>query len=176
MQNYRQSNGLFHETLPEFHHLSPHSKAALTAENAGQYGYEPAENYPHEYGVWLVESGVYITKINNAYIAAVASMVKDTPDFERESWPKQEAEAKAYNADGNALTPYVDTLAASRGIPRALLLTKILEKVALYEAAHAYLTGLRQAKEDAIYALDIAVVTHEDVLAISVDFMIPETA
>ncbi len=173
MKHYRQSNGVFHATLPEHHWLSPINKVALTEQNALEYGYELATELPHEYGVWLIESGLWLAEINQAYTQAVADMVRGTPDFERESWPKQELEAKAYSADSNAPTPYVDTLALSRGIPRAVLLTKILEKVAQYEVAHAYLTGLRQAKEDALKALDIETVTHADVFAINLDFSLP---
>lgn len=107
-----------------------------------------------------------IETINADYSNAIHNMVKDTPDFERESWPKQEAEAKAYSLDQSSQTPYIDTLAISRGVPRELLLAKILEKVSLYEVAHAHLTGLRQAKEDALKALP-ADCTIEDIEAIT---------
>lgn len=107
-----------------------------------------------------------VEKINADYSNAIHNMVKDTPDFERESWPKQEAEAKAYSLDQSSQTPYIDTLAISRGIPREMLLAKILEKVSLYEVAHAHLTGLRQAKEDALKALP-ADCTIEDIEAIT---------
>lgn len=175
MKNYRQTNGVFHGSLPEYHWLSPINKVLLTEQNASEYGYELATEYPQEYGVWLIESGTWLAEINQAYAQAVADMVRDTPDFERESWPKQEFEAKLYVLDNNSPTPYVDVLATARGIPRALLLTKILEKVALYEAAHAYLTGLRQAKEDALNALaELEAFTHEQVFAITLDFTLPE--
>lgn len=107
-----------------------------------------------------------IATINADYSNAIYNMVSDTPDFERESWPKQEAEAKAHSLDQSSQTPYIDTLAISRGIPRELLLAKILEKVSLYEVAHAHLTGLRQAKEDALKALP-ADCTIEDIEAIT---------
>lgn len=107
-----------------------------------------------------------IATINADYSSAIHNMVRDTPDFERESWPKQEAEAKAYSLDQSSQTPYIDTLAISRGTPRELLLAKILEKVSLYEVAHAHLTGLRQAKEDALKALP-ADCTIEDIEAIT---------
>lgn len=94
-----------------------------------------------------------IALINADYSTAIHDMVKDTPDFERESWPKQEAEAKAFSIEQSSQTPYIDKLALSRGIPREILLTKVLEKVSLYEEAHAHLTGIRQAKEDALKAL-----------------------
>lgn len=173
-KHYWQDIGTFHVSLPEFYYLEQRKSIPLTPQNAGDYGYFPAESHPHEYGVWLIESGTWLAEINQAYTKAVADMVRDTPDFERESWPKQELEAKAYSASNTAPTPYVDTLATARGIPRAVLLGRILEKVALYETAHAYLTGLRQAKEDALNALDLATVTHEDVFAITLDFALPE--
>lgn len=175
MKNYRQTNGVFHRDLPQLHFVkNQHDAHLLTDQNALEYGYEPAENYPPEYGQWLKTEGIWLAEINRAYSQAVANMVRDTPDFERESWPKQELEAKLYVLDNNSPTPYVDVLASARGIPRALFLTKILEKVALYEAAHAYLTGLRQAKEDALNALDLETVTHVQVFAITLDFTLPE--
>lgn len=173
MKHYRQSNGLFHEELPAVHWVSPIKQVALTEANAAELGYAPASDTPQEYGRWLIESGFYLREINAAYSKAVAAMVSGTPSFERESWPKQEQEAKAQAADSSALTPYVDTLAYARGVPRELLLSKILEKVTMYEAAHAYLTGLRQAKEDVLKALDLETVTHEQVFAIGLDFSLP---
>jgi hypothetical protein len=94
-----------------------------------------------------------IEAINLNYSETIREMVKDTPDFERESWSKQEQEAKSYIADPLSNTPYVDALSSSRGISREILLSKIIEKVTLYEYAHAYFTGLRQAKEDALKAM-----------------------
>lgn len=174
MNHYRQTNGTFHATLPDFHWISPINKVLLTEQNASEYGYELATEHPHEYGVWLIESGTWLVEINQAYTQAVYAIVQGTPELERDSWIKQELEARAYSASNTAPTPYVDTLATARGIPRALLLTKILEKVALYETAHAYLTGLRQAKEDALNALDLETLTHEQVFAITLDFALPE--
>lgn len=174
MNHYRQTNGVFHATLPEFHWLSPINKVQLTEDNASEYGYEPADSDPHGYGAWLVESGVYLNLINEAYSQAIAQLVSSTPDFERESWPKQELEARAWQADINAPTPYVDLLATNRDVPRTFLLNRILEKVALYEFAHATLTGMRQAREDALNAIDLETVTHDDVFAINCNFTLPE--
>lgn len=166
-KHYKQSNGLFHAELPSVHWVSPQARVSLTAENAADYGYLPAENSPHEYGLWLIESGWYLQNVINAtYENMVLNLVKATPATERESWPKQEQEAKAYTLDAQAATPYVDSLALNRNVPREILLSKILEKVALYEVAHSTLTGQRQAKEDALNALDRETVTHEDVFAI----------
>lgn len=166
MTHYRQNNGTFHVRLPAVHWLSPVSGVELSADNAERYGYLPAENYPNEYGAWLIESGTYLQSINQAYSDAVIQLVADTPDFERESWPKQELEARAWLSDNVSPTPYIDVMSAARGVQREYLIGKIVEKADMYKQAHALLTGQRQAKEDALNALDKSTATHLDVFAI----------
>lgn len=94
-----------------------------------------------------------IAEINANYEEVIGELVKETPGHERESWFKQEIEAKSFSVDASSKTPYIDILANSRGIPREILLMKVLEKVSHYESAHARLTGIRQAKEDEVKAL-----------------------
>ena len=171
-KHYRQSNGVFHETLPEFHWLSPIQKISLNESNASTYGYFPATNFPNEYGAWLIQSGVFLSEINKEYESAVAKLVADTPNFERESWPKQETEARNWVLDNNSATPYVDILAATRGVPREALIAKIIEKADMYKYAHAYLTGLRQAAEKNLSMLDPLTSTHEDVIAIMPNYVL----
>lgn len=178
MIHYRQTNGIFHASLPDFYWLSPINKVLLTEQNALEYGYEPAINFPQEYGVWLIESGIWLAEINKAYSQAVAALVADVPEEEQKGWGRQEAEARAYVLDSNASTPYVDGLVASRSaydpISKPDLVNRILAKVALYEAAHSYLTGLRQGKEKALEALDPETVTHVEVFAIDCNYAFPE--
>jgi hypothetical protein len=95
MTHYRQTNGLIHEHLPEFHWLSPISKVQLTEQNASEYGYELAENHPEEYAVWLVGF--------NAKLRAEAYRVESDPLFfkwqrgeiEQQVWLDKVAEIKA---------------------------------------------------------------------------------
>lgn len=154
--------------LPEIHWINIRQAVPLKDE-AGRplpgisaYGYVPAVTL-EAMATKLIPLQLGI--INAGYREAVQALVADTPMEERESWFKQEAEAKAYASDTEAPTPYVDGLAAARGVDRVYLLGRILENVAAYEAAHSALTGRRQQLEDALSALpeDCSVA---DVLAI----------
>lgn len=107
-----------------------------------------------------------IVEINSKYEEVISNIVKDTPNYERESWFKQEIEAKSWKDNQEAETPYINSLATSRGIDRELLISRILNNVEHYTHIHAYYTGIRQAKEDAIIALP-ADCSIEDILAIN---------
>ncbi len=147
-------NGPF--ALPDIHWISPRRAVALKdldgkpLPGIDAYGYVPATSRDDAAAML---APIQIAIINADYVSAVDALVADTPLPEREGWYKQEAEARAWSADSMSATPYVDGLAAARGVPRAYLLSRILDKVALYEAAHAALTGKRQALEDAVKAL-----------------------
>lgn len=92
-------------------------------------------------------------RINAAYIAAVNALTAGYPETEIASWPKQEAEARALVADGEAVTPWIDAAATARGITREAFAALILANADLFAPAHAALTGHRQALRDAIDAL-----------------------
>jgi len=160
-------NGPF--VLPEIHWISPHRAVALKdADGAAMpdieaYGY--VQSISRDDAADLL-APIQIAIINADYERAVEALVADTPLPEREGWYKQEAEARAWSIDQQSGTPYVDGLAVARGVPREFLLSRILDKVALYEAAHAALTGKRQALEDAVKALPQGH-TVADLLAIS---------
>lgn len=85
------------------------------------------------------------------------------PEAERASWPRQEAEALAWHADGTAPTPYIDAIAAARGVAPEVLRGKVLAKALAYRAASAALVGTRQALRDAL----AAATTPEAVLAVA---------
>jgi hypothetical protein len=53
-------------------------------------------------------------------------------DFEADTWTIQREEAKAFNANPNADTPFLDDLVELEGITKAELVTKILEEQAVY--------------------------------------------
>lgn len=74
------------------------------------------------------------------------------PDFERETFAMQKAEAQAWATDNSAPTPRVDILAANRGVDREILLQKILEKVEAFEIIAMTVAGQRQKYEDQIKA------------------------
>ncbi len=86
MTHYKQTNGIFHAQLPEFHWLSPISKVQLTEQNASEYGYELAENHPEEYAVWLVDF--------NAKLRAEAYRNESDPLFFK--WQRGEIEQQVW--------------------------------------------------------------------------------
>lgn len=92
-------------------------------------------------------------RINTGFEAAMQAVRAEYPESEVLSWPKQEAEALAWQADAGAATPLLDALAAARGMDKAELAGRILAKAAAYAVATGQLIGRRQALEDALQAL-----------------------
>jgi len=94
-----------------------------------------------------------LNRINNAYQAAIAAMTAGYPEDEIESWPKQEAEARAWLSDPDIATPWMDGAAAGRGISKSQLAAKIMENIKRFATEHGQLTGKRQKVRDQINAL-----------------------
>ena len=94
-----------------------------------------------------------LDRINAAYQAAVSAMTTDYPKNEVESWPKQEAEARAWLSDPRAETPWMDGAAAGRGINKAQMAAKIIDSANRFAPRHGALTGKRQKLRDQISAL-----------------------
>lgn len=94
-----------------------------------------------------------LERIDAAYRTAAEKLAGNCPEEEARSWPKQEAEAHAWAADPEAVTPWIDRAAATRGISKATLAEKILARAAAFTLQHAELTGKRQKLRDAIQAL-----------------------
>jgi hypothetical protein len=92
------------------------------------------------------------TEIDAAYKAAIGVVSDAYPSTERDSWTKQDAEARAWTADHAAVTPFLTALAAARGIPIADLAAKVLGKADAYVVYAAQTIGRRQARQDAIAA------------------------
>ena len=93
-----------------------------------------------------------LIQINDVFENSVNALIDGIPTNERLSWEKQEAEARAYTADTTTATPLIDSLAAARGIDKAYLVSKIIEKADLFSAAVGTLIGERQKQEDEILA------------------------
>lgn len=85
--------------------------------------------------------------INKEYEDAVRKLTIDTPDSEKQTWVKQESEARAYLSDNMALTPLIDAMCETRNCTKEYMVNKIIEKADAYAVAIGRLTGLRQAKE-----------------------------
>lgn len=81
-----------------------------------------------------------------------AALTAEYPEHERLTWPVQQAEALAFGADPQATTPYLDGLAAARGIPAADMRQRALAAVQNFMMASQTLLGTKQGLIDAIDA------------------------
>lgn len=93
-------------------------------------------------------------RINAGYAAELASILSDYPDAETKTWDKQEAEARAWQADNSVSTPLLDNIATARSMDKAELVTRIVAKADAWIQASGLATGKRQALEDQISAAD----------------------
>jgi hypothetical protein len=96
---------------------------------------------------------VALARINAAYKAAVEAQTEGYPEEEIRSWPKQEAEARAWLQDSSAPTPWIDGAAAGRGVSKVELIDRIISNAVLFAPMHGQLTGKRQKLCDQITAL-----------------------
>lgn len=95
-----------------------------------------------------------IAIINAAFESAAEALAAGYPATERLTWPVQQAEALAWAANPAAPTPYLDGLAAARGITPEEMRQLTLDQVNLFLAASQQLVGLRQRLRDQINAAE----------------------
>lgn len=111
-----------------------------------------------------------LTEINSAYDTATSSLVSTYPQTEILTFDKQEAEARAWDADNSVETPLVDMLALGRQMDKAELVKRILAKADAFALATGYLTGQRQRYEDIL----TAATTAGEIEAIIPEYTLPE--
>ena len=104
-----------------------------------------------------------LTAINGRCELELRVIKTGYPEAEVQSWPKQEAEARAYAADDTAATPLLSAMSAARGVELTVLAAKVIEKADLFALASGWAIGSRQACEDAIAAAQ----TPEEALAVT---------
>lgn len=108
---------------------------------------------------------------NSKYTETTVSITKNYPQEEKDTWPTQEKEVKAWQSDPvNALTPWIDAASSVRGISREEYLQRTLQKTLQFEQISAHLTGLRQRYEDQIKRAT----TKEQLEAIEILYNLPE--
>lgn len=130
-----------------------------------EYIGEDTEDNPFEFPQTLAEAkSKKLNAINAEYeqnVLNIANVGKD----EMATWPKQEAEAKAWLADNSSATPVIDNLLIGRsalGESKAELVAKIIANADAYSVAYPKVLGLYQAKQKALEACT----TLEQVLAL----------
>lgn len=90
---------------------------------------------------------------NSTYETATLALTANYPQLEKDTWPTQDAESRAWLDDPvAAATPWIDRAAAVRGIERDEYLRRTLLKARQFVIMSAWLTGRRQGYEDAIRA------------------------
>ena len=92
-----------------------------------------------------------VERLNAEFQSAASAVTNGYPQIERLTWPTQQAEVQAWFLDNNAATPYLDGLAAERGIDRQDMLTKTWEQTQLFMAASQMLVGKLQRLRDEVY-------------------------
>lgn len=92
-----------------------------------------------------------LSEINSAFNAAAAALTDGYPEAERTTWATQQKEALAWGADPAAPTPYLDGLAAARGILVEEMRQKTLDQTQLFMVASQQLVGTRQRLRDLAY-------------------------
>ncbi|MBV2182343.1 MAG: hypothetical protein KUL86_14080 [Castellaniella sp.] len=92
--------------------------------------------------------------INASFEQAAQALTAGYPEAERLTWTIQQSEALAWAADNAVATPYLDGLAAARGITPADMRQLTLAQVQAFQAASQGLVGKRQKLRDQILAAE----------------------
>lgn len=87
--------------------------------------------------------------LETQYELDVSNLTKGYPKTEKDTWFKQETEARAYMLDTNADVPFMTKLAEARNTTKFDMATKIIENSDVYANAVGALTGkYQQDKKD----------------------------
>jgi hypothetical protein len=88
-------------------------------------------------------------RVDDAYQAELDAVASGYPAWERESWLRQESEARSVLMS----RPWINAAAEARGISASDLIDKIKAKADAFTLLHATATGKRQRLQDTITAL-----------------------
>lgn len=88
--------------------------------------------------------------VDREFCARAAHLTDGYPEPERLTWPVQQAEALAFKADPQAPTPYLDGLAAARGITPTEMRQRTVAVVDAFMQASQQIVGTRQALQTQI--------------------------
>lgn len=84
--------------------------------------------------------------------ALIQDVMNNYSEVEKETWATQRAEAEAWFADNNSLTPRIDRLSELRGVDRLIMIQKVLDAITALEDLSFEIVGMQQAKEDELNA------------------------
>lgn len=140
------------DPLPKYNPSTERARRVAGAWTVERLPAPEPEPEPEQPTVEQVRAGLH-AQVNGEYTQRMSAVALPYPQYERESWPIQLQEAQTLAADPAAVTPWIDTCAAQRGLERNELAQRILAKDSAYRLISGSLTGARQAHEDAIDAL-----------------------
>ena len=92
----------------------------------------------------LRQGDVYIKGLEFTTQFQIDHIGKNYPQFERDTFAVQEAEANAYVKDKEASTPFIDNLCLNRGVEKGVMVAKILANAAALKLATAPIIGQYQ--------------------------------
>lgn len=85
--------------------------------------------------------------LHNEYNSRIAALTEDVPNYEIQTWDRQEQEAAEFVLNNLADTPLIDSICTARNIDKNTFCNKVLDKAMKYTIAVGTLIGERQAKE-----------------------------
>lgn len=149
--------------------LKTSGKAPAAYHRWNGNGWEP-DNAAEQAAI-SAEKSAKLAEINRQAQAFVNELARidDTPEFERETWPIQREEVKAWQIDPHAPTPTLALIAQVRGVPLDVLRQKAFEKAMAYQTVAAVVAGQRQAYEDRLNMVE----TLEQIQAIEPVYQLP---
>ncbi|HDR1796644.1 TPA: hypothetical protein QB579_000330 [Pasteurella multocida] len=126
----------------------------------------PDSHYEWSDGAWVLNDELKSLALSNAkadklkeindaaqdYVDGIAKTY-ETPEFERDTWLTQRAEAIAWKQDPNSPTPTLESIATNRGVPLDVLREKAYQKSVLFATLSATIAGQRQKLEDQLLAI-----------------------
>jgi hypothetical protein len=92
-------------------------------------------------------------RIMDAYQVAIVDLTAGYPADEVASWPKQEAEARAWLLNNDTPTPWINGASSARGINVPNLVALIIRNADALAPLYGLATGKRQKLRDQIDAL-----------------------
>lgn len=132
-----------------------------------EQGKQPSPYHQWQNGAWQISSEAEITLKNEQFTQTQHTLIRRIadktdrlkadvlvgyPQAEIDSFYRQEAEARAWQADNTADTSMLSAIATARGVPLAVLAVKVIEKADAVSVIMGKLIGKRQQFEDRILA------------------------
>ena len=93
-----------------------------------------------------------VRSVNDHYNNLVNSLADDYPDYEKETWPNQESEARAWVVAQVTPTPVIDIIIAANGSTKEDHCSHVISKADAYRAMAADYVGKRHVTVAAIRA------------------------